>query len=127
MAVDGVGFVGMRSARFAETADLFRDVIGARVSRRTADMVGFELSDGSILELYSPADDFHSFFTTGPVVGFRVDDFDATRARMLAAGVDFIGQPQHRDGTFWQHFHCPDRTIAEIIGTGSPWPNARGR
>jgi len=115
-AITGVRFVGMRGPRLAETAALFRDVIGAAVARQTPDMVGFEFSDGTILELYGPGDEFHAFFATGPVVGFRVEDFAATKARMIAAKVEFIGEAQHADGISWQHFRCPDGTIAEIIG-----------
>ncbi|WP_163269731.1 VOC family protein [Chelativorans alearense] len=120
MAVRGIGFVGMRSVRLDETVRLFRDVIGVPVTRQTGDLVGFRLADGTVLELYGPGDTFHAFFKTGPVVGFRVDDFDATRQAMIAAGVGFIGDVQHADGESWQHFHCPDGTIAEIIGPGAP-------
>jgi hypothetical protein len=116
--VDSVAFVGMRSDRLAETVRLFRDIIGVPVARQTQDMTGFRLGDGTVLEIYGPADDFHSFFTTGPVVGFGVGDFDATRAAMLAAKVEFIGAIQHADGVSWQHFRCPDGTVAEIIGPG---------
>jgi hypothetical protein len=38
---------------------------------------------------------------------------------MLAAGVKFIGDVQHADGVSWQHFHCPDGTVLEIIGPGN--------
>jgi hypothetical protein len=76
-----------------------------------------------VLEIYGPADDFHSFFTTGPVVGFSDCDCDcdcdATRAVMLAAGVAFIGTVQHVNGVSWQHFRCPDGTVSEIIGPGT--------
>ena len=115
-AVTGVRFVGMRGPKLAETAALFRDVIGVPVARQTPTMVGFEFSDGTVLELYGPDDAFHAFFTTGPVVGFRVEDFAATKARMTAAKIQFIGEVQHADGISWQHFRCPDGTIAEIIG-----------
>jgi catechol 2,3-dioxygenase-like lactoylglutathione lyase family enzyme len=118
MAVRGVGFVGIRSDRLDETVALFRDVIGVPVSRQADDLVGFTLADGTVLELYGPRDRFHAFFTTGPVVGFRVDDFDLTRQAMIAAGVPFIGDIQHADGQSWQHFRCPDGTVAEIIGPG---------
>jgi hypothetical protein len=113
-----VAFVGLRSDRYAETVRLFRDIIGIPVTRQATDMTGFRLGDGTVLEIYGPADDFHSFFTTGPVVGFRVGDFDATRTAMLAAQVEFIGAIQHADGVSWQHFRCPDGTVAEIIGPG---------
>ena len=34
MAVDGVGFVGLRSDQFSEMVRLFRDVIGVPLSRQ---------------------------------------------------------------------------------------------
>jgi hypothetical protein len=120
VAVDGVGFVGLRSDRFSEMVRLFRDVIGVPVAREAIGMAGFRLGEGTVLEIYGPADEFHSFFTTGPVVGLRVGDFDAVCALMRAAGVEFIGAVQHAGGTSWQHFRCPDGTVLEIIGPGTP-------
>jgi hypothetical protein len=38
---------------------------------------------------------------------------------MTEAGVELIGAVQHADGTSWQHFRCPDGTVAEIIGPGT--------
>jgi catechol 2,3-dioxygenase-like lactoylglutathione lyase family enzyme len=116
MSVQGIGFVGLRTGDFEATVGLFRDVIGLLPTQETTDLAGFRLADGTLLEIYGPADAFHAFFRTGPVVGFRVESFDATRARLLAAGIAFIGEPQHADGIAWQHFSLPDGTIAEIIG-----------
>ncbi len=118
MAAEGVDFVGLRSDQFTEMVRLFQDVIGVPLAREAIGMAGFRLGDGTVLEIYGSADEFHSFFTTGPVVGLRVGDFDVVRARMLAAGVEFIGAVQHADGISWQHFWCPDRTVLEIIGPG---------
>jgi len=118
VAVEGVGFVGLRSEQFREMVRLFRDVIGVPLARETSGLAGFRLGDGTVLEIYGSADEFHSFFTTGPVVGLRVGDFDAVRARMLSAGVEFIGAAQHASGMSWQHFRCPDGTVLEIIGPG---------
>jgi hypothetical protein len=117
----------MRSHKYEETVKLFRDVIGVPVSRQVDDLVGFILADGTVLEIYGTRDEFHAFFTTGPVVGFRVDDFDATRNGMLAAGVEFIGEVQHADGVSWQHFHCPDGTVAEIMGAGAQAARGQGQ
>jgi catechol 2,3-dioxygenase-like lactoylglutathione lyase family enzyme len=119
MTAQKVSFVGLKTDRLRETVALFRDVIGLPVARQTDDLVGFTLADGTVLELYDTANEFHAFFTTGPVVGFRVDDFDATRAALLAAGVNFIGEVQHADGVSWQHFRCPDGAIFEILGSGA--------
>ena len=119
MTVLKVDFVGIRSDRLDETVALFRDVLGVSVNRQTDDLVAFKLADGTVLELYGPANEFHSFFTTGPVVAFRVDNFDVARRTMLAAGIKFIGDVQHAaDDVSWQHFYCPDGTVLEIIGTG---------
>jgi len=119
MTVLKVDFVGIRSDRLDETVALFRDVLGVSVKRQTDDLVAFKLADGTVLELYGPANEFHSFFTTGPVVAFRVDNFDVARRTMLAAGIKFIGDVQHAaDDVSWQHFYCPDGTVLEISGTG---------
>jgi catechol 2,3-dioxygenase-like lactoylglutathione lyase family enzyme len=118
MTVLKVSFVGLRTDRLDETVALFRDVLGLSVDRQTDDQVGFKLADGTVLELYSPANEFHGFFTTGPVVAFRVDNFDVARQAMVAAGVKFIGDVQHANGVSWQHFHAPDGTVLEIAGPG---------
>jgi predicted enzyme related to lactoylglutathione lyase len=49
-------------------------------------------------------------------VGFRVDDFDATRTRMVEAGIAFVGEPQRAGGAIWNHFVAPDGNVYEIIG-----------
>jgi hypothetical protein len=120
MSIQGIGFVGLRSSEFDATVRIFRDIIGLVPAREATDLAGFRLADGTLLEIYGPTDEFHEFFRTGPVVGFRVERFDDTRARLIAAGIRFIGDPQHADGTSWQHFSLPDGTIAEIIGPGKP-------
>lgn len=120
MTVQGVGFVGMRTDRLEETVTLFRDVIGVPVTRRSAGFVMFTLGDGTLLELFGPESRFHGVFTTGPVVGFRVEDFDTTHGALMAAGVEFVSGHEHADGISWRHFRCPDGTIAEITGPGAP-------
>jgi catechol 2,3-dioxygenase-like lactoylglutathione lyase family enzyme len=122
MSGGGIGFVGMRTDAFDATVGVFRDVLGMAPEREAPDVAGFRLADRALLEIYGPSDEFHAFFRTGPVVGFRVDSFDNAKARLLAAGIAFIGEPQHEGGVSWQHFRLPDGTIAEIIGPGTPAP-----
>ncbi|MEV6332929.1 VOC family protein [Streptomyces sp. NPDC051909] len=118
--MERVGFVGIRTEKFSDMVRLLRDVMGAQVTREEDTVVGFRMADGTTVEIYSTEDDFHSFFTTGPVVGFEVDDFDEVRRRMLETGIQFIGDPQHDSGVSWQHFRNPDGTVCEIIGPGAP-------
>ena len=119
MSVIKVDFVGIRTSRLNETVAMFRDLLGVPVVRQTDRLVGFRLGDNTVLELYDPADEFHSFFATGPVVAFQVESFEKARQTMIAAGIHFIGEPQYADGAGWQHFHCPDGTILEISGPAS--------
>ena len=44
------------------------------------------------MHVSGPGDDDHDFFLQGPVVGLLVDDFAATRAAMVDAGIRFIGE-----------------------------------
>ncbi len=125
MAVKGVGFVGMRTDRLDETIALFADVIGIPFTRRSGDFAAFTLGDGSLVELFGPRSRLYDVFTTGPVVGFRVDDFDAVHRALVDAGVAFVSPHEHAEGMSWRHFRCPDGTIAEITGPGAP-PGAAG-
>ena len=119
MEVKGLVWLGLRTDRFAETVRLFRDVMGLEPIRDEPNLVGLRMADGTEMELYSPGDDFHHFFTTGPVVGFLVDDVDAARAVMEGAGVEFIGPIQRAGGASWNHFRGPDGTVFEIFSRAS--------
>jgi len=44
-----------------------------------------------------------------------VDDVDAARATMEAAGIEFIGPIQRAGKTSWNHFRAPDGTVFEIL------------
>jgi catechol 2,3-dioxygenase-like lactoylglutathione lyase family enzyme len=116
VTVRKVDFVGMRTDRLSETVALFRDALGVEIVRQTDDSARFKLADDTILELYSQGEEFHAFFTTGPVVAFRVEDFAVARQAMVDSGVTFIGEIQTADGFSWQHFYSPDGTILELSG-----------
>jgi hypothetical protein len=77
-------------------------------------------------EAVSPLRSFSALWLSRSRAGqcFGVGDFDATRAAMLAAEVEFTGAIQPADGVSWQHFRCPDGTVAEITGPGRPRPAA---
>lgn len=112
--VKGLGWLGIRTSYFEQTVALFRDVMNLEVIREEHDVVGLRFSDGTEMEVWRPSDDFHSFFTTGPVVGFRVADAEQARARMEAADIEFIGPVQHSEDATWTHFRGPDGNIYEI-------------
>jgi catechol 2,3-dioxygenase-like lactoylglutathione lyase family enzyme len=115
MHIKGLTWLGLRTTQFEEMVKFFRDVMGMQPIRDEPEIAGFQLTNGMQVELYRPEEAFHAFFTTGPVVAFWVDDVDAARATMEAAGIAFIGPIQHAGKTRWNHFRAPDGTVFEIL------------
>jgi|ERR1700730_18668009 catechol 2,3-dioxygenase-like lactoylglutathione lyase family enzyme len=71
MHVKGLIWLGMRTTQFEEMVKFFRDVMGMQPIRDEPELAGFQLTNGTQVELYRPEEEFHAFFTTGPVVAFR--------------------------------------------------------
>ena len=115
MRVQGLTWLGLRTPQFNEMVTFFRDVMNMKPIRNEPGIAGFQMTDGTNLELYELDEESHAFFTTGPVVAFRVDDVDASRATMEAAGIEFIGPIQRMGKTSWNHFRAPDGTVFEIL------------
>ncbi len=115
MQVKGLTWLGLRTTQFEEMVKFFRDVMGMQPIRDEPEIAGFQLTNGTQVELYRPEEAFHAFFTTGPVVAFWVDDVDTARATMQAAGIAFIGPIQREGKTRWNHFRAPDGTVFEIL------------
>ena len=98
-------------------ADFYRDVLCLDVLSEDAAASRFRTKDGTEVHVYSKNDQNHQFFGSGPVVGFAVSSFAATREALLDAGVEFLyPNPQREDGRAWQHFRAPDGNVYEIIG-----------
>ena len=115
-AQDGVGFIGFRTDRFDEMVALFRDGIGLEVIREMPGATWFRLGTDAELHVYADSDADHAFFTTGQVVGLRVDDVDVTRARLEAKGLEMLTDVERTETAAWCHFRAPDGTVLEIIG-----------
>lgn len=120
MTVTGFSFVGVRTARFAELVALYRDVLGMRMTKDTPDAAWFTTPGGDEVHVYGPGDGDHEFFLEGPVVGLLVDDFAVARAAMVAAGVEFIGEPQVAGGVVWNHYRGPDGNVYEVMQRDLP-------
>ena len=115
MDVKGLSWLGLRTAQFEEMVTFFRDVMGMQPIRDEPEIVGFQMIDGTQMELYRPEEEFHAFITTGPVVAFRVENVEAARTTMEAAGIEFLGPIQRAGKTSWNHFRAPDGTVFEIL------------
>ena len=115
-APGSVGFIGFRTDRFDEMVALFRDRIGLAVIHEAPGATWFRLGTDAQLHVYADTDPDHAFFTTGAVVGLRVDDVDATRAALETDGLEMLTDVERTDTAAWCHFRAPDGTILEIIG-----------
>jgi catechol 2,3-dioxygenase-like lactoylglutathione lyase family enzyme len=115
-AGSGIGFIGFRTDRFDEMVALFRDRFGLTVIREAPGATWFRLGADAELHVYADTDPDHAFFTTGPVVGLRVDDVEATRSALEADGLDMLTEIERTETAAWCHFRAPDGTVLEIIG-----------
>src|SRR5260221_8679116 len=66
MQVKGLTWLGLRTTQFEEMVKFFRDVMGMQPIRDDPELAGFQLTNGTQVELYRPEEAFHAFFTTGP-------------------------------------------------------------
>ena len=112
----GIGFIGFRTDRFDEMVALFCDRIGLEIIREAPGATWFRLGEDAELHVYADSEADHAFFTTGPVVGLRVPDVDATRAALEADGLEMLTDVERTDTAAWCHFRGPDGTVLEIIG-----------
>ncbi len=117
MGVESLAWMGIHTEKFDETVRLFRDLLGMELTGESAGIARFRLTNGTQVEVYGPEDEFHSFFSAGAVVAFRVRNVDEMRERMEAAGVEFIGPVQWNGTASWSHFRGPDGTVFEILST----------
>lgn len=115
-APSGIGFIGFRTDRFDGMVALFRDRLGLQVLREAPGATWFRLGTDAELHVYADTDLDHAFFTTGPVVGLRVEDVEGIRARLEADGLEMLTEIERTETAAWCHFRAPDGTVLEIIG-----------
>ena len=120
MKVSGLGWLGTRTPRHGEMVSFLKDVFGLTPAIEEHGFAVFRLANGDTVEVFAGDDEHHKNFTTGPVVGFRVDDVPSAQAEMEAAGIEFFGAPESSaDGYSWSHFRAPDGNVYEIM-SGPP-------
>ncbi len=114
MRVRRLGWVGTRTEAPTETVNFFRQVLGLEMEERDQDFWVGRLPEGGVVEVFGPTSTHNRHFTTGPVVGFVVDDIDAGADELRAAGTEVFGPFRAEDGGAWVHFRAPDGRIYEL-------------
>jgi catechol 2,3-dioxygenase-like lactoylglutathione lyase family enzyme len=115
MNVTGLGWAGTRTDHADALASFYAEVLGLRLITHEPDFWVFELPDGRHVEIFGPGDASHRHFTTGPVVGFAVDDLPAAVDELRQQNIELVGEP----GPTWQHFRGPDGNVYELVAAGS--------
>ncbi len=115
MQIKGLSWVGIRTDKFDQMVSFFRDTLQIKSVIEEPGFIAFDLPNGDTVEIFADWYETHKHFTTGPVVGFDVEDIDETRALMEKNGIEFIGST---DGdskvSRWAHFRGPDGNIYEL-------------
>jgi catechol 2,3-dioxygenase-like lactoylglutathione lyase family enzyme len=110
-----LAWVGTRTENADSTVAFFRDVLGLRLETEHPGFWMLKLPDGGKVEVFGPDSDMNRHFTTGPVVGFLVDDVHSTAAELRSANVEIVLDPvTDEHGNAWLHFRAPDGNIYEF-------------
>ncbi len=97
--------------------DFLTAVLGLTLAHQERDVAALDLPSGDKFEVFSLSDQDHQHFTTGPVVGFVVEDLPAAVAELERAGVELLGGHVDERGVGWRHFRGPDGNVYEL-GSG---------
>lgn len=116
MQVRSLVWVGTRTPNFEATRRFFESTLELPVGNERSRFIRFDLPDWGSIEVFDAKNDPYTHFTTGPVLGFQVADFDASRRGLVASGYSLIGDiAGDPNGYRWQHFRGPDDLVFAII------------
>lgn len=116
MEIRRLGWLGVRTERFDEMVTFLRDILGLSLELEQPGRAMFRLPNGDPIDVFDAGLEQYAHFTTGPVVGFVVDDVEASRSELEAAGGELVGPLQRGDGFVWAHFRAPDGNLYEVQG-----------
>ena len=124
MKVRGIVWTGIQTERFEEMSAFLRALMGAPPPTEEPGFNLWALPNGDLVELFAAGD--KPTFETAPVVGFQVDDLEASRAALVAAGGEVVGGYGPNDAGYASvHVRAPDGNVYEIVH--DPDHETRGR
>ena len=114
MRVTGIGWAGTRTDGYGAMVAFCTGVLGLTTDHEQPDFAVLDTASGDRFEVFGPSDTEHRYFTTGPVVGFTVEDLPAAVAELKRAGVELLGGQVDDQGKGWRHFRAPDGNVYEL-------------
>lgn len=125
MKARGLVWAGIQTERFDEMDAFLRAVIGTAPPVEEPGFRLWSLPSGDLVELFAPG--HHADFGAGPVVGFKVDDLEAARREVVAAGGEVVGgYGPNAAGYASLHIRAPDGNVYEIVHDPDHERRARG-
>ena len=117
MNVQGIVWLGIRTADLPRLQEFFGHVLGLSPAETAGDFVRYQLANRDQLELFGPKLEAQAHFTTGPVPEFLVDDVHGAVAELEAAGIEILKRPTHWRDDYWSaHFRGPDGNVYGVLG-----------
>ncbi len=114
MNLRGIVWMGVQTERFDEMSAFLRAVAGVQPGVEEPGFNLWALPSGDLVELFGPGS--KPTFGAGPVVGFLVDDLEAARRAVEAAGGEVVsGYGPNEDGYETVHFRAPDGNVYELV------------
>ena len=117
MEVLNVRWVGVKTDRYEAMVGFLRDVLGLRINFEEPTTVEFTTSEGDEIQVMAPGHPYYDFFgehAAGPVPLFEVDDVDAARSELEAAGIELVGTAGRDSDWEWIHVCAPDGNLYEL-------------
>jgi catechol 2,3-dioxygenase-like lactoylglutathione lyase family enzyme len=122
--VQGIVWTGVQTEHLEEMQAFMQAMIGVPPPVTEPGFALWALPSGDLIELFAQGQ--KPSFGAGPVVGFLVDDLDASRRDLEAAGAEIVGSyGPNEDGYQAIHVRAPDGNIYEIVR--DPAREARAR
>ena len=121
MKVKRISWLGVGTDDFAGTLAFFTGVLGLEPAIVDDKGVAILHAGDSQVEIFGPGTSGRAR-TSPPVPAFEVEDVEAAREELLAAGVELLGDIGRWNGFEWQYFRGPDGHVFAVKKTpGAGW------
>lgn len=110
-------WLGAPTGDYIEMVRFLRDLLHVRIAPDDGAAGEPETEGEEHVQLFAPGDPTFTFlgeFPVGPVALFEVEDVEAARLELLAAGVELVGGVERDETWQWQEFRAPDGNVYEL-------------
>jgi catechol 2,3-dioxygenase-like lactoylglutathione lyase family enzyme len=117
MSVLGIRWIGVCAEQYDEMVGFLRDVLALPMAFEDEATAEFALANDDRVQVYGPGHRYYELFGAaggGPVPLIEVDDLQATRMELAAAGVELIEETQRDASWEWLTFRGPDGNLYEL-------------